>query len=172
MISVLFLWVMIENEIKNNKLFLEFTPLLKEMGILIVDVKKNVTNNYVNYIFTIGLIEGEITVDECAKVYDLLYPRLTVLEGTRNINLEVTTPGIQRSFRDFYEFSIFKGKRVRLYDKELKNTLTGIISEVFEDSVELTDLYNEDKDERISKITIVFENILKAKLDFKWEDIK
>jgi ribosome maturation factor RimP len=114
--------------------------------------------------------EDEVSVDHCAKVYRLVYPRMELQLGERDLQLEVSTPGLQRNFKDVYEFSLFTGKRVRVYDTSKDAWVSGIIAQADTTSVQLTQVYIEDAKEMIETMSIAYADIQKAKLDYRWED--
>ncbi len=95
---------------------MEYEPLLNAMGIALVDINRVERGKHVAVTMVILAKDDEVSVDHCAKVYRLVYPRMELQLGERDLQLEVSTPGLQRNFKDVYEFSLFTGKRVRVYD--------------------------------------------------------
>ncbi|MDX9915138.1 MAG: ribosome assembly cofactor RimP, partial [Sphaerochaeta sp.] len=114
--------------------------------------------------------DGETTVDHCADVYRLVFPRLQLAHGDRDLSLEVSTPGLERSFKDIHEFALFHGKRVRLYDNGRRTWVSGIIEGMGEGSVTLGEVFVEGQSERFEQMNITYTAIQKAKLDYRWED--
>ena len=110
------------------------------------------------------------TVDDCATVHKIVAPRLNVLYDTREVGIEVSTPGLQRNLKDVYEFTLYIGKRVRIYSTILKGWMSGRIESVQENSLTLSDVFVEDTKEQLERKSVEFDEIQKAKLDHRWED--
>ena len=69
--------------------------------------------------------------------------------------MELTSPGMERNFKNAAEFSVFIGREVRVWDKTVTDWVSGKIVSADEKSVTL------EKDGESQ--TISFENIAKAK---------
>lgn len=151
-------------------MFAEYAPLLGQLGLDIVEIAQANRREGVNVVIIIHAREGETTVDQCAEVYRLVYPRMQLALGDRDLSLEVSTPGLERVFKDLYEFSIFQGRRVRIYDSGRRAWVGGIIGEMDDHSVVLSDVYVENQSEKIEHMNITLTAIQKAKLDYRWED--
>ena len=161
---------MLATGIQKNKLFMEYEPLLNAMGIALVEINRVDRGNSVIVTMVIVAKETEVSIDHCAKVYRLAYPRMELQLGERDLQLEVSTPGLQRTFKDVYEFSLFTGKRARVYDTSKEAWVSGIITQADEKSVQLAQVYIEDEKEMIDTMSVEFSVIQKAKLDYRWED--
>lgn len=149
---------------------MEYEPLLEAMGITLVDINRIDRGKSVTVTMVIVAKEAEVSVDHCAKVYRLVYPRMELQLGERDLQLEVSTPGLQRTLKDVYEFSLFTGKRVRVYDMSKEAWVSGIITQADQTSVQLSQVFIEDAKEMIETMSVAFSNIQKAKLDYRWED--
>ncbi|MCF0237403.1 MAG: ribosome assembly cofactor RimP [Sphaerochaetaceae bacterium] len=163
---------MLNNEILSSPLYQELCPLVEALGMDLCDVRKSVQGKTVQIFVTVALKEGETGVDECAKVHHTILPRLQMQYGREELYMEVSTPGIQRNFRDVHEFRIFKGKRVRVYSQKFSSWVCGLIGETKDSSVCLTQYEVEDTKESGDILELNFEDIQKAKLEYKWEDMK
>ncbi|MGD1823512.1 MAG: ribosome assembly cofactor RimP [Pleomorphochaeta sp.] len=162
-----------KNNITRDPLFLEYAPLLEALDITLVDIKFSESPYNANLSVVIKKTEGETTVDHCAKVHRLIKPRLELkLAPEQEFNLEVSTPGLQRKIKDAYEFRLFEKKRVRVYDIRQSKWFSGIIKDVLEDSLVLTECIDQDDKKLDEELNIDFENISKAKLEYIWEDRK
>lgn len=161
---------MLETGIQKTKLFMEYEPLLNAMGIALVDMHRIDRGKSVIVNMVIVAKDTEVSVDHCAKTYRLVYPRMELQLGERDLQLEVSTPGLQRTFKDVYEFSLFTGKRVRVYDTSKEAWVSGIIKSSDEQSVQLAQVYIDDEKEMIETMSVAFSVIQKAKLDYRWED--
>ena len=100
-----------------------------------------------------------ISVNDCAKVHRALLPRLEALLGTEETTMELTSPGIEHNIKNAAEFSVFIGRKVRVWDKTVNDWVGGKIKSADEKSVTL------EKEEGES-VTILFENIAKAKFTY------
>lgn len=160
-----------ENKIVKNKLFIELTALLKPIGLLVVDVRRGVQRDGVNVVVIITNQGDKVGLDECTKAHRLILPRLSILEDNRDISLEVSTPGLQRNFRDLYEFTLFEGSRCRVYDSRIGDWVEGVIEGPSSDEVTLTKAKIGDKKEIIENYKIPHNAIQKAKLAYAWEDM-
>ncbi len=149
---------------------MEYEPLLEAMGITLVDINRIDRGKSVTVTMVIVAKEAEVSVDHCAKVYRLVYPRMELQLGERDLQLEVSTPGLQRTLKDVYEFSLFTGKRVRVYDMSKEAWVSGIITQADQTSVQLSQVFIEDAKEMIETMSVAFSDIQKAKLDYRWED--
>lgn len=161
---------MLERTLQENPLYIEYEPLLAQLGLTIVEIAQANRREGVNVVIIILAREGETTVDQCADVYRLVFPRMQLALGERDLSLEVSTPGLERSFKDLYEFTLFAGRRVRVYDSGRSAWVSGIIEAAQEESVVLSEVFVEEKNEKTERMNIAYSAIQKAKLDYRWED--
>ncbi|NCB00717.1 MAG: ribosome assembly cofactor RimP [Spirochaetia bacterium] len=159
------------NKLRKHSAFDTIAPLLEQINIKLVDIRKEELSNSVFYQIVITNSEHNCGIDECAKTHKLLRPRLSILENDSDIDMEVTTPGIQRNFRDFYEFSVFLNRPVRIYDNKISAWLEGILTDVKEDEVTLHNAVIEDTKDIIDEYRIPNDRIQKAKLAYAWENM-
>lgn len=152
-------------------MFKEVSAVLGPLGLRVVDVRREEHRDSLGISITITTEDHRAGIDECAKAHRIILPRLSVLEGERDIELEVSTPGIQRVFRDVYEFSLFAGKRCRIYDSGKNAWIEGIIEGEQEDGVVLTRVSVEDSTEAVDRYHIPYGHIKKARLAYAWEDV-
>ncbi len=59
--------------------------------------------------------KGDIGIDECASVHQVLQARLEVLLGSGDLQMQVSSPGIGRVLKNAGEFSLFEGRAVRIW---------------------------------------------------------
>ena len=157
------------NKLREHPSFETIAPLLENIGLKLVDFRKEELTNSVFYQIVITNDDHTCGINECAKAHKLLQPRLSLLELNREIDMEVTTPGIQRSIRDFYEFSVFLNRSVRIYDNKISAWIEGILTAVSEDDVTLQHAVIEDTKDIIDEYRISNDRIHKAKLAYAWE---
>ena len=101
--------------------------------------------------------ESGVGIADCAKVHRLIEPRLEALLGTQDLYMEVTSPGMERNIKNAAEFSLFKGRYLRVWDQDKSDWVSGVISASDEKSVTLK---INDADSEV----IPYERIAKAKL--------
>lgn len=143
---------------------------MEALGITLVHISKIDRGFSVGVYITIMAKGREVDVADCSKVYKLVYPRMEMQLGERDLELEVSTPGLQRTIKDVYEFTLFEGRRVRLYDATQSNWISGLITSSDSSSVTLSTAFIGDSKEMIETMVVDFANIQKAKLDYRWED--
>lgn len=97
-----------------------------------------------------------IGINDCAKVHRLLLPRLEALLQNQDIYMEVTSPGMERHIKNAAEFSLFKGRYVKVWNTEISDWISGVIKDSDEHQLTL-EVMEETK-------IIPYTNIAKAKL--------
>lgn len=97
-----------------------------------------------------------VGLDDCSKVHRIVLPRLEVLLDSREIFVEVMSPGLDRLIKNAYEFSFFEGKLVKIWNTETTDWIQGIIVSSDEERLKL-------KTEEIEK-DFSYKIINKAKL--------
>ncbi len=157
---------------EKKELFVEIEALVSSLSLVPVEVTRSDSQSQTQLTVVLYNREKDITVDELEAAYNIIYPRYSVLLGDRDLNLEVSSPGLERKFKDYHEFEVFCGKRVRLYSSECSSYISGIIEKADSDSVTLTSYLVEDRKETGERIEVKYNTIAKAKLDYSWEDKK
>ncbi|MBL7006764.1 MAG: ribosome assembly cofactor RimP [Spirochaetia bacterium] len=159
-----------KNKIRENRLFIESAPLIEKIGLILVDISESEQHNSVQ-IRVVIKAQGRITtIDDCTKVHKLLEPRLELVVNNKDLQIEVSTPGLQRNFKDFYEFELFTGENVKIYDERISDWVSGKISnEKLDKEILILEQYA-NKDKNVIEIPYTF--IKKAKLEVVWEEKK
>lgn len=147
---------------KDIKYYKECEPLVEGLGYKLVDLKIIPAKNTTKISAVVSPInpQDNMGVNDCAKVHRILLPRLEALLGTDDTTMELTSPGIEHNIKNAAEFSVFTGREVRVWDKIKTDWISGKIDSSDEKSVML-ELENGEK------ITILYENIAKAKFIYK-----
>jgi len=161
----------LQDTIRKDKLFIDASTVLATLGLQVVDVRKSESGATLSISVVIKTNTHEVTVGDCAKAHRVLYPRFSLMELNRDIELEVSTPGIQRILRDIYEFSLFIGRRCRIYDNRKGAWIEGIIQADSDRNVVLAKACVEDTTDVMDEYHIPYEQIQKAKLAYAWEDV-
>lgn len=163
---------MLNNEITNDPLFEDLRGIVENLGFVLCDAKKSMQGKTIQISVAIMNPTEETGIDDCAKVHNTILPRLQMKYGRDELYVEVSTPGLQRNLRDVYEFHVFKGRRCRVYSLGASAWISGTIGEVGDGFVTLLDFENEDSKEKGGEKRFEFTDIQKAKLDYRWEDVK
>ena len=160
---------MLTEDAKNSKLFSDVDELVKALALRTVEAVDSVHQGTHHMRVVVYKEDGEVNTDDLAAVYNIIYPRYSVIFSDRDLELEVSSPGLQRSFRDTVEFSIFEGRDVRCYASSLSSYVIGRIGSSDDSSVTLLDCTVEDTGEKRDSLTLAFSDIAKAKLEYRWE---
>jgi ribosome maturation factor RimP len=94
-------------------LFAKLEPLLSEAGLSLIDLIVSRHGGSVEVKMTVYSPKGTGT-NECAKASRIAYPEAVAMLGHPDPSLEVASPGIDRALRSLREWTIFKGKGVRV----------------------------------------------------------
>jgi ribosome maturation factor RimP len=97
----------------SDQLRCEVEPIVSGMGFSLVELRHNRSKNQNHIILVVYRPEG-VGVNECAAISKNLYPRLELIEGLENLQLQVSSPGLDRVLRSEEEYSIFQGRNVKL----------------------------------------------------------
>ncbi|MGN0729929.1 ribosome maturation factor [Treponema sp.] len=99
-----------------------------------------------------------IGVSDCAKAHRALFAEMLKLLGKSedDISMEVCSPGIERNLKNAAEFEIFKGREVRVWDKNAGDWVCGKIKDADKSCVVL-------ETEGGSEKTVAYADIAKAK---------
>ena len=146
----------LERKNRENSLIDSIEPVIKGLGFSLVEFtsSRNRSNLTVN---TIIYRESGVNLADCSIVFKTILPRIELLEDSRNINLEVSSPGLSRNLKVVDEFEIFIGRKVRILKKDDSEWIHGNIVSVENNSVNLN----------VSKKAVIvdFADINKAKLE-------
>lgn len=145
--------------LKSIQHYSDCEPLVSGLGYILVDLKiiPAKTTVKISAVIASKDVTKDIGVEDCSKVHHALLPRLQAILGTEDTYMEVTSPGMDRNIKNAAEFSIFKGREVRVWDKTVSDWVGGVISAADEKTVSL------ENQETKEIQTVSFENIAKAK---------
>jgi len=88
-------------------------PIVSGMGFTLVELRHSRSKNQNHIILVIYRPEG-VGVNECAAISKNLYPRLELIDGLDNLQLQVSSPGLDRVLMSREEYSIFRGRNVKI----------------------------------------------------------
>ena len=161
---------MLENSIAKDSLFLELQEFASALGLVVVDVSKSVrSTSDVHVSITIARKGSDVNIDDCENFHRAVQPFLELKLGRDALSMEVSTDGIQRNIKDFHEFEIFEGRYCRIYSSKYSSWVEGTITNPGEKSLVLSDYLITDSGIGGELLEMGFDEIQKAKLDFKWE---
>ena len=149
-------------------LFLDLASLIEPMGYKLVEASRSEHKGTVSLRMLCYKGGDGITTEDLEAIYNVVYPRYSVL-WTRDLELEVSSPGINRNIKDIGEFKIFLGKTVRVYAQSKSSYVVGKIEKADDDNLYLSSYLIEDTKEEGEEISIEYSDISKAKLDYVTE---
>ena len=138
-----------------DELLPELEPVITGMGISIVELKSRRVKSSLQVHLIIYKPDG-ISVEDCSEVYKTIFPRIELITENRDINLEVSSPGITRNLKHVREFTVFRSKEVKIMMKDKNDWERGVIVDSSEEWVRIR---RKDEEKQIA-----FDNIRKAKL--------
>ena len=103
---------MIELDLDKNfkeKILNDLKPIISGMGFEIVELKIGRAKKETHITVIIYKPDG-VGINDCTAVSKTIYPRLEFFEELENFILKVTSPGIDRVFKNPGEYKIF-GKK-------------------------------------------------------------
>ncbi len=115
-----------EKERYEDRLYTLINPILEKMGYTVVELHSNSIHKRLHVNLIIFNPDG-ISIDNCSVVYKTVLPRIEAAENTREIHLEVSSPGLGRVIKNPYEFIIFRNKIVNVLLKSTGKWESGII---------------------------------------------
>lgn len=160
---------MLTNTVKESRLYQEIEQLMSAIGLKTVEASAADIQGSKMLKVVVYKEGSEVNTDDLATAYNIIYPRYSVIFSDRDLQLEVSSPGLQRTLKDVIEFSVFRGKGVRCYSVPDSCYIIGTIASCDDESVTLSDYSKEGKDESGKAITLLFSDIAKAKLEYRWE---
>ena len=148
--------MVLERKSRDSSLINSIEPVIEGMGFSLVEFTSHRNRSNLT-VHTIIYSKSGVTIDDCSNVFKTIMPRIELLEDSRDINLEVSSPGITRNIKSVDEFEIFLGKKVRILRKNDSEWIHGSIESVGDNNLNL----NNGK----QTTTVSFADINKAKLE-------
>jgi ribosome maturation factor RimP len=97
----------------DDQLRCEVEPIVSGMGFTLVELRHSRSKNQNHVILVVYRPDG-VGVNECAAISKNLYPRLELIDGLENLQLQVSSPGLDRVLKSEEEYSIFRGRNVKV----------------------------------------------------------
>jgi ribosome maturation factor RimP len=120
---------------ESQELYNDIAGLLEGKGLKLVDLSLNLNQGAIQQVRAVVYRAEGTGIDECTKAHRLLQPRLEMLLGDDDFQLEVSSPGLDRVIRSGKEYAIFVGRGVSLYLKDESVVCGRIISASLENVV-------------------------------------
>lgn len=153
---------MLKNDLKNNELYLLLKPVADGLNMTVVEVQKQVLGaSETKIVITVMKNDGQTSIDDLEKFHRSVQSLLELKIGRDILSMEVGTPGLERNFKDYAEFSFFTGRHVRVYSTAASDWIEGTVESCDGESAVLVN--SEGVEEKIP-----FSVIHKARLDYKW----
>ncbi len=145
------------NSLDKMPHYKECSLLVESLGYVLVELRIVPQKTQYKVLAVISNKEAGIGIADCAKVHRLIEPRLEALLNSKDLYMEVTSPGMERTIKNAAEFALFVGRMIRVWDTEVTEWVHGKL--LCCDDKSLT-LEKEDS----SSLTVPYERIAKAKL--------
>jgi len=144
----------------DAQVFFSLEPLIRGMGMALIDLsvfrRKGRGEGSVS-LRAVVYRNGVISLEDCARVHRAIMPRLELAFPGKEINLEVSSTGIDRIIKDGSEFAHYIGRGVRCYRTDISGWTAGILLAVNEKEIVLEGEGGET--------SLPYEIIAKARLD-------
>lgn len=95
-------------EFEPSPLFQRVNGLIENLGFSVVEVGAKINPNEVKVHIVIHRESG-VDLEGCAKVSRAVMTSLEDFFDRRDVSLEVSSPGLERSLKTWREFEIFRG---------------------------------------------------------------
>ncbi|MDX9801090.1 MAG: ribosome assembly cofactor RimP [Spirochaetia bacterium] len=133
-------------------------PVVEASGFKLVEVNSRQLHEGLHIHIVLYSPEG-ISINDCSKIHKAIKRRIEAYIDDRDFFIEVSSPGISRNLKSADEFSVFKGKKVKILINNSDDWTIYSISETDDKSVTL-----ESEDGVLTEFK--YEEIRKAKLDY------
>ena len=144
----------------------ELELVVSPLGLQVVELSVYRGKSGIN-IRTVVYRGGGVTLDDCERVTRLYNDRLTILEpiDENNYTLQVSSPGIDRVFKDVKEYDIFRSRHVKMVvDPSIEGSEGGVIQGILEgldnDQVQLR---TDEEPQKLLRIPL--DSVRKARLN-------
>ncbi|MDC7234612.1 MAG: hypothetical protein PQJ58_15380 [Spirochaetales bacterium] len=144
----------------SSRIIEDLEPVLKTMGIALVEANAAIVKQVYNIRLVIFKDEG-VSLSVCEDVHRIVRPRLDLIVESRDMSLEITSPGIDRRIKGTREYAIFSGKYVKILVEDQNEWISGKIVE----SDGKTLILNVNEENK----SFSLDSIRKGKLDYTME---
>jgi ribosome maturation factor RimP len=145
---------------ESQELYNDIAGLLEEKGLKLVDLSLNRSQGAIQQVRVVIYRAEGTGIDECTRAHRLIQPRLEMLLGDDDFQLEVSSPGLDRVIRSVREYAIFIGRGVSLALKD-ETVVAGCIVSASQENIVLST--------EGAECSIPLDLIKKGKLDYSQE---
>ena len=138
----------------------EIEELIISMGYGLSDYSSRRIKNSL-HVHVVLYDKAGVSLNDCSEVYKTILPKLEMLYDTRDIHLEVSSPGVSRIIKTIREMGLYLGKGVSLLHNGI--WIGGILQSVSDTIV----IQTPD-----GQISVHADEIQKAKLDYTQEVVE
>jgi len=114
--------------------FTDYEQLVAGLGYLLVDLQI-IHQKSMRLVKAVIYAKNGVGIDDCAKVHRALLPRAEVLLNSQDIQMEVSSPGLNRVIKNAAEFHAFIGERIKVLEVSRSDWLEGEL--IYADSVKI-----------------------------------
>jgi ribosome maturation factor RimP len=150
----------VEKDRTSEKLFSEAESLVESLGIKLIDLSVT-RHGRSSHIAAVIYSPGGTGIDQCSAVHRLLHPRFQVLLDEAEPTVEVSSPGMDREFKNPREYGIFQGRGIKAYSRAKSDWVKGILSSFDGEKVVIAS--------ETGPLTLPLADIAKARLDYSQE---
>lgn len=140
---------------ENIPYFTDCEPLVNGFGFKLVELT-SFKRQSTWHIRVVLIGPNGVGIADCSHVHRALLPRLEAVLSSQAMHVEVMSPGLDRIIKNAYEFTVFEGKQVKVWNTDITDWVQGIIVSANATSVRL--LASE------GEVVVPFTKIAKAKL--------
>lgn len=101
-------------EFESTPLFEQLDLIVNNLGYRLVEANSSVKPKGVQ-VHVVIFREGGVDLNDCAKVTRAITSTLEAFFESREIWLEVSSPGLERQLKTWREFEIFSGLPAKIY---------------------------------------------------------
>lgn len=121
---------------EKNPYYKESAECVLSAGFVLVELQVVPQNGNIHVTAVISPSDPkkDIGVADCSKVHHLLGPKILELLQNNgsdvtedNLYMEVCSPGLDRNIKNAWEFSVFAGRKIRVWDKNVSDWVAGTL---------------------------------------------
>ena len=141
----------------DRQLSLSLEPIIQGLGMSLIELNVFHSRGHGVQVKAVVFKKGGIGIDDCSRVHRSIMPRLELAFPGLDINLEVSSTGIDRLIKEGREFGHYIGQAVRCYRTDISDWTEGVLLSVDEEKIVLK--------WEAEEIALPYEIIAKARLN-------